>query len=88
MDSGEMAARPERNGGGFDPDQDRYPDLAGVLSLIGDAEDYPEGPIEKVEIICHASGDATWRVWTPRAEEPVGGYYPPEATGAPTPDVG
>ena len=59
----------------FDPDSDRYPDFGQVLAKLQDDENLPEGPIERLEIACHASGDATWRVWQPRAEEYIGGFY-------------
>jgi hypothetical protein len=56
-------------------DVDRYPTLASVLRAIKGDEDLPDGPIERLEIYANASGDASTRVWTPRAEEPVIGYY-------------
>lgn len=61
----------------FDPDADRYPSLGRVLMLLPEQEDFPEGPVERIEIRCQASGEATCLVWTPRADEPWGGYIPP-----------
>ena len=55
--------------------QDRYPSLDKVIDEVFDAEDFPEGPIERFEITCLASGDATYRVWPARAEEPESGYF-------------
>jgi hypothetical protein len=61
-----------------DTDQDRHVSFKAAIAAIQSEEDYPEGPVERVELVCHASGEVTWRVWTPRAEEPVGGYIPAE----------
>lgn len=58
----------------FNPDSDRYPTLDQVISAIQSWEDFPTGQVERIEVFLHASGEATWRVWTPRAEEPLGGY--------------
>jgi hypothetical protein len=55
---------------------DRYPELKKVLQAVSDAQDLPEGPIERLEVTCLASGEATYRVWAARAEEPEGGYLP------------
>lgn len=59
-------------------DQDRYPELATVLRFIEEDLDLPTGPVEKIEITALASGEATYRVWPARAEEPIGGYLSPE----------
>jgi hypothetical protein len=59
-----------------DTDRDRYPELSKVFSKILEAEDIPQGAIERVEVSCLAGGDATYRVYTPRAEEPIIGYFP------------
>jgi hypothetical protein len=61
--------------GNFDADQDRYPTLTEVLSRILDDSDLVALSVERVEVSLHASGEATYRVWEPRAEEPLGGYY-------------
>lgn len=58
----------------LDTDQDRYPNLEQVLSRLSQdvAKDYPV--VERVEITCLASGEATYRVWRPREIDPDGGY--------------
>jgi hypothetical protein len=60
----------------FDPNVDRYPDFRECLRRIMAAEDLPKGPIERLELTTLASGEATYRVWQPRALEPEGGYLP------------
>jgi hypothetical protein len=55
-------------------DQDRHPNFAATLRAILARPDLPEGPIERLEVFCHASGEATYRVWQPRAEDSEGGY--------------
>lgn len=57
---------------------DNYPDLMETLHLLPEQEDFPTGQVERVEVYLRASGDATWRVWTPRADEPIGGYISPD----------
>ena len=63
----------------FDPDADRYPSLDRVIQALKDDVDIPDGPVERVEMTFLASGEATYRVWTARAEEPAGGYLPPQS---------
>lgn len=58
-------------------DEDRYPDLASVFRRILAETDLGEGPVERIEVNCLASGEASLRVWGPRAEEPEGSYLPP-----------
>lgn len=53
---------------------DRFPHLQDVLAVIQDIDETANGPVERLEITCLASGEATYRIWPPRAEEPVGGY--------------
>jgi hypothetical protein len=60
----------------FNPDEDRFQSLSDAISSAREHEDFPTGQVEKFEIVCHASGEVTWRVWAPRAEEPLGGYVP------------
>jgi hypothetical protein len=55
---------------------DRHRSAAKVLHEIQRHEDFPKGPVERIEIHILASGEVTWRVWEPRAEEPVGGLLP------------
>jgi hypothetical protein len=65
------------NASTVDTDADRYPStVEGLRRVIRDAE-LPEGGIERLEVRFLASGEATYRVWLPRAEEPEGGYLPP-----------
>jgi hypothetical protein len=59
----------------FDFNADRYPTFAAVLARLREAEDLPDGQIERVEIHLFASGEASARVWTPRAEEPSVVYW-------------
>jgi hypothetical protein len=56
---------------------DRYPPLTKVLQTIIGQADLPEGPVERLEVHVFASGDATYRVWEPRADESEGGYLEP-----------
>lgn len=62
---------------GFNPDADRYPTFNQALRRIQTETEIPDGPVERLELHCHASGEVTYRVWGPRAEEPEGGYLPP-----------
>ena len=65
----------------IDTDRDRYPTaVEGLRRVIGEGV-LPDGPIERLEVRFLASGEATYRVWTPRAEEPDGGYFPAPDTG-------
>lgn len=64
------------NDSGIDHDADRYPELAAVLAWIRDDEDLNTSAVEKVEVTLFASGEATYRVWEPRADEPQIGYIP------------
>lgn len=60
----------------IDPDKDRHRSASDAIEAVLQHEDFPKGPVERVEIMCHASGDVTWRIWTPRAVEPLGGFEP------------
>jgi hypothetical protein len=73
-----LAEKSEQNAGQeeFDATQDRYPSLDEVLSAIQAQEDLAEAQVERLEVNLQPSGEATWRVWEPRAEEPTGGYIP------------
>jgi len=42
--------------------------------VIEQLPELPNGPVERLEITTLASGEATYRVWEPRADEPIGGY--------------
>lgn len=65
-------ASPEK----FDPDQDHYPDATRLLLGLVEGGYLPNGPVERLEVMSQASGEATFRYWTPRADEPEGGYLP------------
>lgn len=54
---------------------DAYPSLVKVLKKIAQEEDLPAGQIEHIEVHCFASGEASCRVWAPRAEEPETAYW-------------
>jgi len=55
-------------------DTDRYPRALQGLRRVVEEANLPEGPIERLEVTFLANGDATYRVWEPRAEESVGGF--------------
>lgn len=59
----------------WDSDIDRYRDITKVINEVLNEEDFPRGDIERLEITCLANGEATWRVWAARADDPVGGTY-------------
>jgi hypothetical protein len=63
-----------------DTDQDRYPTLGEVVSRIQSESEFLNRQIEKLEINLQASGEATYRIFEPRAEESEGGYWPPPAS--------
>lgn len=56
--------------------QDRYPTFGEVVRRIIGVEGIEDVPVERVEVTALASGEATYRVWMPRAEEAEGGYLP------------
>jgi hypothetical protein len=58
------------------PDEDRYPTPKAAFAAIADELDDFEGPVERIEVWFLAGGDATYRVYPARAEEPLGGYLP------------
>jgi hypothetical protein len=58
-----------------DFDQDRYPDIHDVVAKVFAAENFPLGPVGRLEVTCQASGEATWRAYPPRADEPESGYF-------------
>lgn len=66
----------QEQGGQLDTDKDRYPTATEGLRRVVSEANLPEGPIEYLEVRFMADGSATYRVWTPRAEEPDGGYLP------------
>lgn len=60
-----------------DPDRDEFPTAEEGLTRILEQAQLPDGPIEYLECSFLASGEATWRVREPRAEDMEGGYLPP-----------
>jgi hypothetical protein len=62
----------------LDTEQDRYPEIRQALRRILESAEVGTGQVERLEVFFHASGDATYRYWAPRAEESEGGYIPPE----------
>jgi hypothetical protein len=63
----------------IDTDADRYPEFGqGMRRIIAEAN-IPDGPIERLEVTFLANGEATYRVWPARAEEPEGGWLPEPA---------
>ena len=60
----------------FDPNEDRYPDITHVFAEIEAREELKKTPIDRVMVHAFASGEATYKVWPARAEEPVEGYIP------------
>jgi hypothetical protein len=58
----------------IDTDQDRYPKLRGVLQAILQDASLEDAEIERLELTSLADGSATYRYWTPRADEPDGGF--------------
>jgi hypothetical protein len=74
-----MSETSGENGRSFDTNEDRYPSFFEVLRRVMDETDLPDGPVERLEVTCLASGEATYRVWAAREIEPQGGYLqPPE----------
>jgi hypothetical protein len=61
-----------------DTDSDRFVDVSDAIAAVTADEDFPQGPVERIEVRCHGSGEVTWRAWTPRAEDAVGGYFTSE----------
>lgn len=58
----------------LDTDRDRYPSFSKLLRKILEEVELPDAPVERLEVTCLASGEATYRIWSARAEEPEGGY--------------
>ena len=55
-------------------DEDRYPTLSATLKRIISDTSLADQPVERIEINLFSSGDATYRCWAPKAEEPEGGF--------------
>jgi hypothetical protein len=58
-----------------DHDQDRFPVLTEVLSRILEECESAQAEVERIEINLLASGEATYRIWAPKAEEADSGYF-------------
>lgn len=56
--------------------ENRYRHPAELLEEIVNADDFPRGEVSRLEVHCQASGEATWRVWEPGADEARAGYIP------------
>jgi hypothetical protein len=54
--------------------EDRYARLKDAIGAAVQQDDFPEGAVERFELVCHASGEVTWRAWTPRSDMPTGGH--------------
>lgn len=63
-----------------DTDSDRYPTLRRVMWRITKESPLLDQDVERVEINLLASGEATYKVWAPRADEADGGYLAPETS--------
>lgn len=61
----------------MDTDADRHPTFVQALRRILQEAEIPDIAIERLEVFVHASGDVTYRMWAPRAEDSEGGYLPP-----------
>lgn len=59
-----------------DTDSDRYPTLDKVLSAIQQQVSTEVTVVERFELTALANGEANYRVWPPRADEPIGGFLP------------
>lgn len=71
-----MAKRRQEDAGEVAAGEDKYPTARQGIMRVLDTGDIPKGSIERLEITFLADGSATYRVWTPRAQEPDGGYLP------------
>ena len=71
-----MAKQTQSKNQETDTDTDRYPEVKEALNRILSDAELPKGPVERIEVTFLASGEATYRVWQARAEEPDGGYLP------------
>ncbi|HYJ00563.1 MAG TPA: hypothetical protein VEX36_12910, partial [Thermoleophilaceae bacterium] len=50
-------------------------EITAVISRVLDEDSFPDGDVERVEITCLPNGEATYRVWPARADEPIEGFY-------------
>jgi len=70
-----MAHEQAAGGGKVDHDADRYASAKRAVGAVLADGEFPEGPVERIELTLLASGEVTWRAWPARAADPVGGYY-------------
>jgi hypothetical protein len=54
--------------------EDRYPDIREVLQDVLNDPDFPEGPVDRIDIMCLGTGEATYRVWPAHSDEHLSGY--------------
>lgn len=57
-------------------DADRYPSMEKVIAKVFEDPEYPKGDVDRIEVYAQASGEASYRVYPARSEEPVIGYLP------------
>lgn len=62
-------------------DADRYSDAREVLSLMIDQVEAFDGPVDRIQVGLFANGEAVWRVWPARADEPEVGHQPAAEPG-------
>lgn len=67
----------DENSTELDHNTDRYPTFSSAVQRILKEGNLPDGGIERLEVTCLASGEVAYRWWTPRADEPEGGYLEP-----------
>jgi hypothetical protein len=66
----------EESAGEVDFNSDRYPTAREGIRRILEALDNPDAQVDRVEVNFLANGEATYRIWEARAEEPEGGVLP------------
>lgn len=63
--------------------EDRYVPIREAVVRVLQEEDMPAGACDRLEVTCLASGEVTWRVWTPSSDQPIGGYFEPPGPDEP-----
>lgn len=66
---GNVTETPQERREPDNPDEDRYPSVVEGIHKLLDANVLPDGPAELVELRWQASGECTYRITPPRAEE-------------------
>lgn len=69
-----MAKNSQAEQKSLDPNKDHHEDFRSALRRILDEGNIEDGPVERLEVFIHASGELTYRYWRPRAEESEGGH--------------